>query len=1355
MSNARTLHSLALALLLVGGVSRIGSARVDSDDVDLTLLFNQKFHGYINALADEDLVKITCVEGAKLSATVKREGSNFLKPDIDLFDTNFIQIDTSAAKTKTGESASIKNFVIPDHGTYYLRMRSINGFTGTYVVDIKQKPVKKPSLPPGTISNVGEVDTITFSAPAGSKLAGTIKRQGGDLEPLLIEIVSPLGSLVPLGGKQNVKLNAAKDTLTIQNIGLPALGDYQLRITGQGGTTGGYTGTLKLTVPKPESGDLYEGDHPNPGSPGSASLTLKEIYFGRGLATASGNTLDVKNPFSLVKTDPVSNLPIPGTLQPLFPGIDLNQLYPFNLSSFYAPPILPRNAVLVMRFNKPVSTKSLNLVSGNLMTGDSPLQVVVNGAPTIFQVFASGNDLILNPAFEDQVGFAASPLLVDASGNPIASTTGAALISIASGVNGLRAADNTLYKPRGDLLGSPDSGGDAIGFNPGNQVLDFFKQSTVGGGGKSYTGFLPDESPPRIVREQKEVGTYTPNFADPLAGDQQSPLQFTIVLNKALNTSQNGGKGEYAGGVVRLRPSGPNREQHVIQSHSVVPISGGLFRNVFTLASPIDVPLKAPSGSDPGEEYEVVRAEFYEPDPENPLDPDLFDPNDPDLTKNSNLINFLEVRDRDGVQQDATSPIDPKSTITVRFSEPMLFESFRPYESFYVTDDPPTTNFGLNYVGRVVSGDGGKAVTYQPYREIQFGRDAGTVEQLGFSPDASALRFHILSVPSSPILVSLLGDAGFANFVREGHRGITDLGGQPLAFPLTSVSAAEPIVDYSVSFATFADATIPKTGAVVHRFLGQPQTGSTATGDTGVTYRDIPTSLCGPEGNIYGPHIADLNLFTNGFLSGAPVAFFQKVHDEFNPPPTGQFTAFPTGASTPIGGQAVLGGSKLQSVYRAVDASPDYESLAGTTLDLYQVAYAPLNGAVSNTILPDVTIHAGHTAVVPDTKQSGGIPQFATSGLSDDSPEYKFGGHYTTLGNPNTTYVKGSYNGILLSTSEAQLRQLCYGDPAPGTTDDFYTGLPLPLDSKNLFKPAGSPTRAFHPLPVAGFNHPFPYNNGDLDTLTFASGVTWGTFPKNRNQSLVIEYRVRVKDNQNPPSIQNQFTFAVGILSSALPRFRIYTIGVGCLACCEAGDCGNTCAVTQAPPLTGLPGFGGNPLNPDLIVNAVGPDVAAPGLTCICIKAPQNNPACGAGLTSQTPATPDVQQAAYGQAAPPGGNNFGDGIRYYMVFNYVKRESYIRSPLVRVQPVQETSPDWLEPILTPSLSELPVGTGLTIRFRAATEGQLFTPFVDPSQISTLNDADRPFIQFEMTSIGNTSSQLVPVFDEIVIPYRKS
>src|SRR5690606_28739143 len=234
-----------------------------------------------------------------------------------------------------------------------------------------------------------------------------------------------------------------------------------------------------------------------------------------------------------------------------------------------------------------------------------------------------------------------------------------------------------------------------------------------------------------------------------------------------------------------------------------------------------------------------------------------------------------------------------------------LLESFRPYETFFVSDDPQIDNFGINYVGAVQASNGGKSMTFRPWRKIQFGPLKGTERPVGFGKVAKALRFHIKVVPPADVVAGLLGTAGYEQFEAKGHRGVTDLGGQPLGFPVSFLAGSEPFVDYSLPFTTAGDASLQNSGAIAQRFVGQPSTGFDALGNTGISFRDVPPSICGSGVNLYGPRIADLNLFTNGFLSGAPVQFFTKIHDDFNPPldingDATQLNPFPFGTSTPI-----------------------------------------------------------------------------------------------------------------------------------------------------------------------------------------------------------------------------------------------------------------------------------------------------------------------------------------------------------------------------------------------------------------------------------------------------------------------
>ena len=1354
-----TRFRLTLIPLLLGGLALSAGAQ----EIDGELLFNQSFQGMFTDQTDVDLIQFDEVAGSLLTVTGQPVGNSGVKTRVELLDQTMTPLDTSAFESQKGKTFKIKKFPAPYTGTYFLRATTQNGKTGLYRVKLKGKPVADV-VESGTISSVAELDDVTFAARANSEITGFIKRKSGDLEPLLVEVVGPIGA-VSLTNK--LKLNSDADKLKFTGVTVPVLGEYSLRLTGQSSTTGDYKVSFEIDPPKPVKGSVYEDGHPNIPGPDGPSIQLVDVFFGRGLRTANGLSMKVVNPLSLVATDPISGLPFQSTLEPLFDGDSLDTLIDFNLGPLYQPRIVPRNGVLLLRFDSKIDITSLKLVDGHL-SDESPLSLTVNGQAIPIEAFVNGKDLILNPVTAGAVGFPASPLVVDGAGNPVASATGAGELSLVSkGPDVLKNTKGGGLKPRPDGIGTPDKGGIPLGFNPGNALLDFFNQSTAGGD-IDFAGFLPDLRAPRLIREFKVASAFTPNLTTPQEGDSFTPTLFSVVLDTAFNENAKNGKGEWAGGVLRLRPGLTTEEERIIVTNTVTPLGGGLFRNDLTLASPIQTPLAI------GQEYEIVRAEYFEPDPLVPIDPELFDPLNPENVNNTDVLNFVVIRDRDGNPQDVAQPVDPMSTLEFLFDEPMAPESFRPYESFFVTDDPASTNPGLAKLGRVTFDKGGKRATFRPEREIQFGALAGTGDNVGFGSQAQSLRFHIKVVPKQSTIEAIAGQSGLATFIAEGNRGITDAGGQPLAFHTNMLSPSSLSIDYDFSFSTYADPTVTDFGVVVHRFQGQAKTAFGPEGTTGVTYLDVPPEICGPNGNLYGPRIADLNLFANGFLSGAPVQFFQKIHDDLNPPPTGQLTAFPFGAATPLGGFAVRGGTRFIHLYRAVDASPDWEALAGTTLDLRNVAWAPSGGAVTNTTIPDLQVHAGHSSIIPDTKQGQGIPSLPQTGLCGTSNSNVMGGHYAVLGNPNSPYVDGAYDAVLAGSQQKLERELIYGTPKPGTLADNYNGKAYHIDNANLYVPQGT-TRNYHPLPNGDFDTPFPYNNGAPDVKKFDSSTgytsapTWGGSTGERKpHSLLLEYRVRV-NNEAIPAAQNGFTFAVGILSSALPRFRVFSYGVSCTSCCLSGGsasnsgCKNTCAFNFVP-MDGTAG-NGQPLEPDLVKNAAGPAPAPPGMACYCLQGPVVEAPAGCPDNNITNnGSPSLTDVAYGLANNSNTNNFGDNSRYFMVFNYVKRESQIDSPYVRAQPLTVTNPQYAAPVFDPPLDELPVGTTFDILFRASTNGvgspgDTTTSLPPESMVSFNNPINQvpntPFIQFTVTTTGDTSTQLAPAIEEVSIPFRKN
>ncbi|MFH0944049.1 MAG: hypothetical protein V2A76_02525, partial [Planctomycetota bacterium] len=449
---------LAFSLLLLLPSALLAQA-------DAQLEFNQKFRGLISGLLDQDLVEFEEAEGSLMTLTLTRDSGNQMRPMIELLDQSMTVIPLGNALTVSRSKAKIKKFPAPYGGTYFVRLSSM-GQTGTYKCTFKGAPPRRAMFT-DAIGVAAEIDEVTFSVRAGSTLSGSIKRVSGDLIPYVIELEGPDGNLVPIGGRMH--LNGSGRKLNFSGITVNSLGTCRLRLTGQNGTTGNYLINLSIIPPKPEKGTVFEDEHPGSGGSTQPEFTLSEISFGRGLKTGVGPEVNVVSPFSTVTTDPISNLPIEGTLRHLFVGGDLGTLVDFNLGPVYGPPVVPRNAVLKLEFTRGVLLESLNLDADSLLTATSPILVTGNGALVPIEATVSGKTVFLNPVAGGEVGFPASPLAYDAAGNPMASVLGAARIEIIStGFNALKSSSGGNYAPRSDLLGSSDVGGSPIGFNPGN-----------------------------------------------------------------------------------------------------------------------------------------------------------------------------------------------------------------------------------------------------------------------------------------------------------------------------------------------------------------------------------------------------------------------------------------------------------------------------------------------------------------------------------------------------------------------------------------------------------------------------------------------------------------------------------------------------------------------------------------------------------------------------------------------------------------------------------------------------------------------------------------------------------------------
>ena len=1031
---------------------------------------------------------------------------------------------------------------------------------------------------------------------------------------------------------------------------------------------GGITATIALLACS-SGGDAGSGT-------AETAFSLNDIKYGRQVE--EGGSEDVVSPLSTVETDPITGFVIPGTLAPLTPEVNLDRLISLGLGPGFGPRVVPRNGTLVLEFNREVDPTSLvadTLDSDGIVVEQGSISIQFNddsgrAIPVTLSVpEGRETEVWITAVSDEQVGFPASPVDFGPDGEARADATGFLKLLVTElGPNVVRSEDGKNYTRREDRLGSPNV---PIGLNPGNEVLDFIAQNELVPTNESFNGFLPDLSAPRMVREHS-----VEHIFDSAAGDDAGNTSLTIASANFSGRAQNG-RGEWADKLLILRPGKKFEETQTIAGNNSTTLD--LIRSF--RRTPND-----------GDEIVLRRAEFFEPDPADPIDPELFDPNNPENGRNAQLVNFITAWELDANLQRVGEPMTLRDTLpahselVVHFNEPMDLRSFGQWENFMVSKNPDEGP-GSEILTRLRANARGDEVSIQP---VLVDQAAETEELIGWGKGQQSWRFTLTTVPTVSDLAKRMSSAEVQAFLNLGIRGIADLGGRPLAFPNSRFDESTIAISLTESFSTdeaiqSADPPLPvrDIGVAVHRFQGQPFTGTDpATEEPGVKYVD--------QENYYRP-IADVNLQVNGRLAGQPVVFLTKVHDDFNPPPDGQFGAFPLGTASPLVPVFLTGevppiahsGARLQQVWRDVDCSPAL-GLGGTLLDLYRLSWAPIGGNVTTDVYENISLHLSHSHVRPITRQNGAGASERDSGLNEwfDYATYEDDAIHRSNLCPATSNGEGP-NYYPWDSMTA----------VPNGTR--YT-----ISQSQLFTPPFD-KYPYHPWPA--FETPFQYNNGAhprnikeakstfnkaIDENGGRKNMKWkdyrdSSFQNDGGDSLFFE--VRIQPQATTVSGQNGFTFSPGILITFYPYFRVHS----------RGD-------SSAP------------LFPDDIVND-------PRARC-------------ATATGPRPAL------------------LGDNSRYFAVFDYVKTTSRITSPYTPAFPATVESPSYLPAILQPPLAQSPPGTSVLVEYEGADDaaGQKGTGF----EVDIRHANGKRHIAFRVTFVGNTETLLSPNFDLVAIPYDR-
>ncbi len=852
-------------------------------------------------------------------------------------------------------------------------------------------------------------------------------------------------------------------------------------------------------------------------------FVLAEVRYGRLLTEAGGARL--VSPLTTVERDPLTGEPIAGSLTPLAPEVDPDVPQSFGLGRDYLPRVIPRDGALELDFTAPVDAASITAdlldAGGALLRAGSIQLRRGDGAPVAVALEQVGPRTVrLLPMDGAPPAFPPSPVDFGPSGEPRVDATGyLRLLLPRSGDAVVRAVGGPGLEARADRLGDPDA---PIGLNPGNRVLDFVQHNALIPTQETFHGFLPDRTSPRVIRRHRHEHRFAPEDGDTSVAGELG------LAGAAFSPQARGGRGEWADATLVLRDGAVDEERRSITGNGL---------DTVQLDGAFAVPPAA------GDLLALERIEWFEPDLADPLDPARFDPDNPELLANTSFANFVEAFEIDAGLNVVRGPIALRDAVPtfaelrVRFSEPLAADSLLAWETFRVRrsagDDPAEELL----VEAALDPTGAVAIL----RPVRRDAAAGTAELVGFGAGTRNLELVATTIPRAGVLCAALGSVAHDAFIDEGFRGITDVTGQPLAYPPSWLDPAEPPIAWSAPFTTHeaaitqpAPPPVRDWGVVVHRLRGRPLTGvDPASGRAGVQWRDQP--------GWYAP-IVDVNLLTNGVLAGAPVVDSTRIHDQFFPP-EGQFDVVSSGLPAPLSSSSQVGsrphdGARFQAVWRDVDCSPNRDALAGTLLDLWRVSWCPVGGAVTTDSYDDLSIHCAHSPLRPISAANGAT--YPNSGLG-------------------RTLSYATFIDLLDGGSSPCPGLSCASIDGPNHWDELRTvvlpGTRHVVSAASLYSLPGD-GNAWHAWPE--FAVPFQYNNGGLPQEEIdlrnevnrthdCAGLEWedyrtANFNNLGGDSLLFE--VRIRPQSTLVSGANGFAHVVGsLLGGLLPGWRAYSCG--------------------------------------------------------------------------------------------------------------------------------------------------------------------------------------------------------------------
>ncbi|MCP5021397.1 MAG: Ig-like domain-containing protein, partial [bacterium] len=283
-----------------------------------------------------------------------------------------------------------------------------------------------------------------------------------------------------------------------------------------------------------------------------------------------------------------------------------------------------------------------------------------------------------------------------------------------------------------------------------------------------------------------------------------------------------------------------------------------------------------------------------------------------------------------GFPASLTTEIDPSSSFSMRFSEPMHSASITAFDSVLLTreelnpgNDPPLST-GSFVVGQVSLALDLQSFTLHP--ELALNHEQGQTEDY------------------------------FLNLLTGGLAA-TDLAGNAMQNPFPAVH-----------FQLDANADSVRTGGRVSRF-------SAVDEEPEDPYGPIPDMGFMPEWS--GQNLFDVE---REDIFPRPVSRFVALADRTQPIPA-MMTTITSGLQTPLSKL----GSKMQTVYRFMDFGWSLEDAQTTNLDVSSISWSPVNGQVTFDAFSEFEVRMSHSKFAPDEKINPATlwPSWPMSGISN------------------------------------------------------------------------------------------------------------------------------------------------------------------------------------------------------------------------------------------------------------------------------------------------------------------------------------------------------------------------------------